>query len=297
MKLGKRWDAYWFSPAPLFNLAVCRILIVGHMLSYLLASADAQLLRCASLPNSLYDPLPILRVLSLGCRPSLGVLDGVYWATVAAGFFALIGLRTSVSLLLFALGNIFLRSFLYSFFELHHNWGMFVLALAVMAFAPSGEVLSWDAFRDKSTSRKLTAASPFARWPLQLIGWLLALSYFSACLCKLQSGGLNWLNGFTLQFFILKESLVREMPLGLWLAKHMTLVRIASWIAAVFEGTFWVALVYPRTSWIYVIAAVGFHLGAGSMMHAPFYEFILLLCAVFVPWDRIVDHFPRRRMK
>ena len=34
--LSQVWTTYWFRPAPLFNLAVCRIFIVAFQLFYLI---------------------------------------------------------------------------------------------------------------------------------------------------------------------------------------------------------------------------------------------------------------------
>ena len=35
MKLAERWDRYWFRPAPLFDLAVLRVLVVGYQVLWL----------------------------------------------------------------------------------------------------------------------------------------------------------------------------------------------------------------------------------------------------------------------
>ena len=99
----KRWNSYWFSPALLFNLAICRIVIVGYQLVHLETRYN-YFLAPATFPDFLYDPLVVLQLLigpfGMEYRPPLEVLIAIYWVTLIAGVLAFIGLKTRLSLLL-----------------------------------------------------------------------------------------------------------------------------------------------------------------------------------------------------
>jgi hypothetical protein len=53
---------------------------------------------------------------------------------------------SAATLLLFAAGNVFLQSVVYSFGEFHHPEGLMMIGLVVLALSPSGRALSLDAW-------------------------------------------------------------------------------------------------------------------------------------------------------
>src|SRR5262245_29214351 len=136
MKVWHWWKRYWFRPAPLIYLAVCRIVFVAFQLLQLgLFDHRQEFTRLSAIPEALYHPLPVLRVLTFPFewfgsgslnwqawqfRPSYEFLEVTYWLTCTAGILALVGLKTNLSLLVFAVGSIFLQAFLYSFHDFHH---------------------------------------------------------------------------------------------------------------------------------------------------------------------------------
>src|SRR5215217_623938 len=80
-QLSKLWKRYWFRPTPVVYLALLRIIAVGAQLIMLLLEDGyslRQIAGLASLPDSMYNPLPALQVFVLpfgvGARPSLGLL-------------------------------------------------------------------------------------------------------------------------------------------------------------------------------------------------------------------------------
>lgn len=108
--LSQVWTTYWFRPAPLFNLAVCRIFIVAFQLFYLINNNYiSKLFDLSALPNSQYKPLPILQLLvsPLGWNynPPFAFLAIVFWLTLVVGLLALIGLKTNLSLIFFGVVN------------------------------------------------------------------------------------------------------------------------------------------------------------------------------------------------
>src|SRR6267142_2632946 len=106
MKPWQRWEAYWFRPAPLFDLGFVRLVAVGFQLCHLATLRPRFVFgQLAALPEFLYAPLVIMRVMTLPFgwryRPPEDVILLVYWLTLAIGVLALVGYLTTFSLLLF----------------------------------------------------------------------------------------------------------------------------------------------------------------------------------------------------
>lgn len=298
MTWRQRWDAYWFQPAPLMNLAVCRLVLVGFQLWVLGRLGFAQeIVDHAQLPEALYRPLPIFRLLTgfWEGRPALPAVQVVYGLTLAAGWLALIGLRTRWTLALFAFGSLWLRAFLYSFGELHHPHNVMTVALGLLALSPSGAALSWDALRQRwhrtlaarrFVPRTETPRDPYAGWALRLIQWLVGLSYFSAAWCKLRHNGLSWLNGYTLQYYLWQDALRWERPIGVWFAQQHELAVVLSWLTILVEVGFLFIPLLPWLKWLCLPAGVGLHTGIYLAMRAPFFQLIALYSA-YLPWHRL----------
>ena len=219
MRRMRAWNRYWFRCGFLINLAICRIVCVAAQLC-LLILRDVynynRLLELSLLSGSLYKPLPILRVFTapLGLNQPLSyeTLLAIYAITVAAGLLALIGYKTNLSLLMFALGNILMQAFSYSFGDLHHSEALMIITLSLLAVSPAGKVLSIDHLkgrvRENTRLRRLRLfnemdkKSAFARWPLTLVQYMFALIYLDAAVHKLSKTGLDWMNGYTLQYYL-----------------------------------------------------------------------------------------------
>src|SRR5687767_15434655 len=114
MSLTSVWRNFWFREAPYFDLAVVRLLVVGFQLFWLLNTVFPWLFYVNALPDELYSPIYVLRLMLLPfnglelVRPEAGIVFAVFWATFLMGLFAFAGALTNVSLLLFAAGSWFL---------------------------------------------------------------------------------------------------------------------------------------------------------------------------------------------
>jgi hypothetical protein len=109
----------------------------------------------------------------------------------------------------------------------------------------------------------------------------------SSALAKLSKSGLDWMNGYTLQFNLLDAGVRGVTPLGLWLGGQHGLAAIISWVVILFEATFWLVPLIPRLAWVYVPAGIGIHLGIYLAMGPDFFEFIALYI-VFIPWTTLI---------
>jgi hypothetical protein len=301
-RLWDRWRGYWFRPSPLIDLAVVRILLVALQLAWLLASSQLDLLREAGArPGSEYDPLPALRLLiwplGAGYRPSLDALLSVRTVTLVAGVLSMLGVATSASLILFTAGNVFLQAYLYSFGHVYHPEALMMISLAILALSPCGRVLSVDSVLKRIVSRSNDGTrsclgdqstwSPFARWPLLLLQWMQVLIYSSAALSKLAKSGLDWPNGYTLQYYAFYYGSQLDTRLGVWLSEQHTLAVVLSWITLLFECTFFLVMLKRRLLWIYLTLGTAIHLVIWQTIGATFPQFIVIY-AVFIPWGRIL---------
>jgi hypothetical protein len=313
MRAWRAWEAYWFRPAPLFDLGFVRLVAVGFQLYQLGTIAPrAAFGPLAALPDFLYAPLVILRVMTLPFgshyRPAEDAVVAVYWVTLAVGVLAFVGYRATFSLICFTAGNVFLQAFKYSFTEVHHAEAIVMITLAVLALSPAGGALSVDDLlhRLRDVDRGLQAPpdprsgeSRFARWPLLLMQWMFGLIYLSAAFHKLTASGLDWMNGWTLQYYVLQEAIrwgtnlsgvgagyEVEPGIGVWFGQYHTIAALASWGAILFESTFWLVLLFPQLVPLFLSVGAGFHFGIYLLQRAPFLSFVWLY-AVFIPWSEV----------
>jgi uncharacterized membrane protein YphA (DoxX/SURF4 family) len=312
----QRLHHHWFAPAPLEDLALVRIALAGMQVALLLvphlAVQVGACLGCnpdyqaalAAFPDREFTPLPALKVLLLplgwGARPDISLLHATWIVTTAAGVLALVGLFTRPSLLVLAAGSTLLVAHAYSYRERHHPEALLTIMLWTLALAPSGARRSLDYLRARRTHRRRTgqpmptppADSPHARWPLRLGQWLFVLMYFSAGTAKLLNGGLQWLNGYTLAYYIGDNALERGSALGVWLAQHVGIVQLMSFAALTFELGFAAVLLWPRLTPVFVLAGVGLHTGIYVLQRAPFPQLIALYVVFVVELRAAWRRFP-----
>ena len=313
MRIWRLWEEYWFRPAPLFDLGFVRLIAVGFQLHHLATIRPRAVFgQLSALPEFLYAPLVIIRALTLpfgwGYRPPEDVIMAAYWLTLAIGVLAFVGYRTTLSLLLFTAGSVFLQAFEYSFQEVHHAEAIVIIALAMLALSPAGGALAVDDLlrRLRQVDRgvrvppdPMSGESRFARWPLLLVRWMFALIYLSAGFHKLAASGFDWMNGWTLQYYMLQDAIrwggnisgvgsghAPEPGVGVWIGQYHTIALLASWASILFETTFWVVLILPRLAPLFLSIGAGFHLGIYIIQRAPFLSFVWLY-AVFVPWSEV----------
>ena len=103
MGIVRAWNRYWFAPAPLFNLAVSRILIVATQIAFVwFLDPRQEYVDLSALPAAMYDPLPILHFLVAPVgwmfRPSLETTEVIRWIVLATGVTSFLGLFTNISL-------------------------------------------------------------------------------------------------------------------------------------------------------------------------------------------------------
>jgi len=293
----ERWNAYWFPTTSTVPLAGARIVAVAAQLFWFPSQLNYQI--NLALKNTHFtDAQPLIRLIGLVVpRHALYTAEGltaVYWVTTVAGLLALIGLLTRPALFLFALGTWFFVSHVYSYADVHHREAVFALFLMALPFAPAGASLSIDAWlRRRRAARGGSAPPPatseYGMWPLKFAHVLLTMTYFSTGVSKLLSGGLAWMNGYTLQNYVLSDAITRNIPLGVWVAQQHTLCILLSIGTILFEVFFFVSLLVPRIAPLFFLGGILFHTGLYYVAGHPFYQFILLnaILLLFLDPERV----------
>ena len=298
-----RFSIPFFKPRAYINLAVLRLVAVSWSLFHLFYNVPSRLEEALALPTEVYMPLPVLQVLLLPTgmeMPSaLGVMI-IYWITVVFGLSGLIGFRTNLSLLIFAVGNIFLQAFMYSFQDMHHPEAVMMIALLALSLSPCGRMWSIDAVGGKGFNIWVDSRaaddkrSPFAAWPILLIQIFFALMYLSAVLSKHYYSGFEWANGFTLQAVLIQDGMRHNSPLALWLSQFHYFIWGLQIVVMTFQATFWLVIFFPRLRWVYLPLGLAFHLGIELAIKATFLHWIFLY-VVFVPWDKVAEIYSGKR--
>ena len=288
----ERWERWWFPPSTGFNLAVCRILVVGAQLfvfmPFFMASPSehiALIERGVGFDHPQWLVRAVATVLPPAVVPWAGVVRWIYAITIASGLTTLVGLRTRLSAFVFALGTWFLVSHETSYGETYHTEILISFFLLFLALSPSGRHLSIDALRRKA---RIDPTTDRAVWPLRLIQVLFAWTFFSNAIAKLVYGGLAWMNGYTLQQYLLTRYLQWDRPLALWIAQRYWLSVGLSIATLVLELSFPLALFVRRARPFLLTSAVVFFLIIYMAMKVVFFQHIVLF-AVFVDFESLAS--------
>lgn len=297
MSVRERLDRYWFEPARVRDLAWLRIAIVFVLWADAMWPGTlAHQLQLARLPAEWFAPLPALKILMLpfgwGARPSAVMIVVAWIVCGVAGMFALVGAYTRASLTVFATATTFLLAHFYSFGTMEHMQAAATIVLWMLILTPSGEALSVDALRarvgesrlrERFAPRDAEVLSRDARWPLRLVQWLLVIIYLSASLAKITMGKAAWMNGYTMQYYLLLDGSRHHVPLGVALA-HVHWLGVATAVVTIaFELTFAVCVLYPRAAPVYLATGVALHTGIAVLMRALFYQQLALYVAFAEP--------------
>jgi len=279
-----RWNAYWFPPAPILHLAICRIVAVAAQLFWFFPNLEEHQNLLVKNPEFLEPQLLIRAISAVVPREVLftpGAFTVLYWATMAAGVAALVGLFTRTSLFVFALGTWIFVAHLFSYGDRHHTEALFCIFLMLLALAPSGERVSVDALirrrRHASDASDASGMSEMAIWPLKVVHVLLAMTYFSAGMSKLLHSGPRWLNGYTLQGHTFGDALERGRPLGIWLAQQHDVAVALSVLTILLEVFFFVSLFLPRLAPLFFLGALAFQAGLYLAAGYDFFQHMVLL--------------------
>jgi uncharacterized membrane protein YphA (DoxX/SURF4 family) len=300
MSVKTAWNRFWFSDAPYLDLAILRIIAVFTQLFYLIDAQFSRVQYALGLPARMYEPMLVLKFfvwpLGFDVPPGPEIVMPIYGLTVLAGFMALFGILTRVTAVVFALGCLFVTAFLFSFGDMHHPEAVMLIGLIVISLSPCAKVLSVDGWLSAKLAERrgeprasvplLEARSPYAGWPVRFLQCFYPLMYISAAVAKIGFAdySFDWANGYTLQYYMIQDSIRKGLPLAMWTSQFHTFVWLGQIVVLVFQLTYFLVVPYPRLRWIYVPLGATFHLANYVILYAPFPQWIALLLGAYIPW-------------
>jgi hypothetical protein len=287
------WDRVLFAPAPALNLAAARVLFSVHAL-WILLSRD--LPATSSLPPEFWinvTQAELLRFFIFLGHPQLEYnLQFIAMLTLAG---AAVGVMPRVccflsALLLYHLAP--LETIFWTASPYQRGFTISVLALFTLSLSPCG-----DALRIGKTSPK--EPSSIYCWPLRLVQFYLAQTYFFSGYSKLYRVGVSWLDPENLRSWFLlfsqQDQVMRLGPLfntlGPWIADHWLLCLIAGGYGVLVNLCFISTPLSRRARWFFVPDAVFFHILVFLTLNIFWLNLPQLL--VFVNWQWLVDRWNR----
>ncbi|MFB9840821.1 hypothetical protein [Mucilaginibacter ginsenosidivorans] len=125
-----------------------------------------------------------------------------------------------------------------------------------------------------SPSLDKSLAAPSTGWELLLVKIALVQVYFSAGLQKLTRSGLRWVNGKSLQAYLMENYLWSDKKSALVLAGRPAACMALSFLTLVFELTFWLVVFFPSVAFFYVAFAILFHTGTLITMRINYLKYM-----------------------
>ncbi len=284
MSFSERFDHLFFGEGSLVRLAVFRIVVLLAALYAVWVFRigvfqHATAGEAAALVDRHWSPIFVFDVARIG-PPSLTtvrVVFGVLLGAIAAG---LLGLFTRVACATTAVLATWWIAVHYSFGKPHHDCIALTFALWALPFGPIGARLSLENLVRRGGR---PTAAPFAKFPIRIAQLSAVLGYFFAGASKLAIGGIEWLNGYSLQAAMLHF----HAPWTAFFTSDPRLCQLMSIQIVFVQATFLLAFV-PRLRWFYVPMAVFFHLMSWMTMDTgPYLTLWFVVLAAFVPWDRV----------
>jgi hypothetical protein len=333
------WDRIWFGRTSRYQLGIFRaILLIALSRTWLAPAAVARVLNGRWPASLLYENLA-LRITGLPVplpQPWLGWVPTIMEVALWMG---VVGLLTRPSLLVLAFLNLYVQGLRNGFGFFNHSLSLGSIFLVILAVSPGVGAWSvdslvtwgWRRWRNSGEAESAPtglisslAGGPVPVWGARLMLVTLCLGYGTAGVAKLRWGGVGWLDGATLSFYLSGKSRMgsqqflaadpdEEVPrwkdgvglvaylygtggskTGRWLAKRRPAAIAMSIAALVFELGFVIALFGNRWLILCLVAGIGFHLGTNELMHIYFKTWMWCYTA-FIDWRWPVAAYRRLR--
>lgn len=291
--LSARIDGYWRSPMPAERLAALRVVVGSFAAIYLVARAP-HLIGYGSFDPHMFDPVGVVSLLETPL-PAWAVWAQVLVTAALAIAFA-VGWRFRVTGPLFAALCLWTLTYRHSFGMVFHTDNLMVVQVAILGLAPAADAWSLDA-----RGRALPDPDGRYGWPVRLMCWVVVIAYLLAGVAKLRNGGMDWVSGEVLANHVAIDN-ARKMVLGSMHSPLAPLVIDQRWLFGVLailtmavELGAPLALLGPRIALVWVVGAIGFHLGVLALMVIAFpYPMTGVGLACFVPLERWARSAHRR---
>jgi Vitamin K-dependent gamma-carboxylase len=288
VSLVQRWQTFWFPAVPVRRLAAFRVVMTTYAL-FDMWLVSGFISRYSRVDDEFYKALVVLRPF-----PRLGpaMTSAVYAMLVVALALALVGCFTRPALWIAAPLYLWWWGTYYSFGAVHHGRITVVVALFVLAVAPSGRAYSVDSWRARRRAAPPGAPPPAAErdelagWALRVMMVVIVGAYLLAAYSKLRVTGPGWVRGGALEAVMIKNG----TPAAMLLVRHVWLVYAMAALTLVLEGTAWLLFFRGRIRDAYVVAAVLFHIGTLLVLNISFLGLVAAYLAFYdleVAVDRV----------
>ena len=208
-------DGFFFQPVKHHGLGILRMSLISYLVFFRLDPLSFGLSWSNALPEAFMNPGVAVRYSPIPFPfPELHV-ETFRFILMEIGLCAAVGFLTRPTLFLFTIGYLYLIGVESSWGWHDHGPSMIAQILVVLVVAPGTASFSVDRlaiwFRERrgGTTKPLleTLAGPAVpRWGLQLVLITVALFYFASGSSKIRHGGLEWLDGNTLRFYMSGQS-------------------------------------------------------------------------------------------
>jgi hypothetical protein len=279
MSLVQRWQAFWFPAVPVRRLAVFRIVMTTYAF-FDIWLVSGFISRYSRVDDEFYNALVLLQPF-----PRLGpaLTSAVHAVLVVSMALALVGCFTRTALWIAAPLYLWWWGTYYSFGAVHHGRITVVVALFVLAVAPSGGAYSVDSWLARRRAARLGAPASaagrdeLAGWALRVMMVLVVGAYLLAAYSKLRVTGPGWVKGGALEAVMIKNG----TPAAMLLVRHLWLVYAMAALTLVLEGTAWLLFFRGRIRDAYVVAAVLFHIGTLLVLNISFLGLVAAYLAFY----------------
>lgn len=219
-----------------------------------------------------YRSWPQLAHIYLRCSSILGGLFILFLVGAA------LGIRTRTSLALSTVLYFLYQAPIQTYLFYHDQLTLFWM-LAVLCFAP--EIDYWSVDRGWKAGPKVVSG-----WSDFLYRVLFVAMFFGAGWSKLQDAGLRWMDGQTLQYWLVRYHLWWKADWGLPLANSLGLCLVASTLVFCFELASPLILFKPRLFPYFVGGTLVFVTGVYLLIRVSFFNWFVLAYLAFIPWSR-----------
>ncbi len=228
-----------------------------------------------------------------------GLVTGFKGAVLLAALGCFTRLATTVSSVL----GLYVIGYQFNYGYLHWAHAVVPIVMGVLAFAPSGDALSLDAWLFKRTAARGRQPSGQYHWPVQLVRLIFVSVFLAAGLAKLRAAGLAWVTSDTLRHYLLENQHLFQAtgiaawgrPVAAWLVLSPLLCRLLAGLVLTLELSAPAALFSHRARRILLPALFTFQIGNTVLLYQNFFFAYLGVYAFWVPWQYLYHRATSRR--
>ncbi|MFT4017035.1 MAG: HTTM domain-containing protein [Agriterribacter sp.] len=337
------FERYFFSKSRYPNIGLIRLLLIALCMLQVFRNYRFLDVFVSIDPvrDALHLPSTLIGLFHLPFPIQKEYLSLFVIAFYTAGFFAMLGIFTRVSVFIFSIMLLYIIDIQAARGVFDHEYTLTGLVLLVMTFIPGtgnfsvDRFISWKRNKAKYSNTSFLEAmigNPEYVWGYKLILILAACTYFTSGLSKIRWGGLAWLDGQTLTYYLdgsaspftpgekpmfisppnVKEEEKWKDGFGIYsysygnrqqspfwrstgnaLAASPKLMMFIAASVVIFELLGFLLLFEGWSRVIYLIGAIIMHRSIGFLMNLPFLSF-QLLCFLLIDWHWVYQHLGKR---